>query len=128
MSISPYDYGRTQYFAENFSASVLAGATGTIIATINVPPKARMRLKSLGNYLGSVAAWGSITWHIVCNGIPCYVAGSRILDQIGYAAQRELIENVEFGGGSTFTITADNATAGAVSVGVSLGYEFIYQE
>lgn len=127
MSISPINSGRTQKFAENFSVNVAAAGAGVVIATIMVPAKARMRLLELGNYISVVAAWGLITWHLNCNGIPCAPYGA-FLDQIGYGAQREDTENLEFGGASRIEVTADNAHAAIVAVGVSMAYEFIYQE
>jgi hypothetical protein len=127
MSISLINTGRTEFRAENFSANVLAATTNTVIATITVPTKCRMRLLSLGNYIGTVAAWSQITWRLLCNGIP-QAPYNGFLDQIGYAAQRSDVERLEWGGGSIVTVVADNPTAATVATGISMGYELIYQE
>ena len=125
--IVPLPSTNRDFFAENFSVSVPGTSTGTVIATINVPIKCRFRLLSLGNYIDSVAAWGFITWHFNCNGTP-QAPYHSILDQIGYAAQRQETQHLEFGGGSIITITADNTTAAPVAVGISISWELIYQE
>lgn len=127
MIISQINFGRTEFKAENFSAAVAATSVDTVIATINVPAKARMRIIKLGNYLGTVAAWGFVVWRLRVNGIVT-APYNAIMDQIGYAAQKEDAERLEFGGGSIITVTADNPTAGIVNVGVGLAWEYIYQE
>ena len=119
------NYKRSELYAENDSLSVLAGATVDII-TVPIPPHCMLRLKKFGNYLGAVGAWSFVTWRFKHNGrtLPPYDA---ILDQIGYAAQREKIRELELSSG-VFAIEATNASAGAVSIGVSLEYELVYQE
>lgn len=127
MSISPINTGQTKFYAENYSVDVGIGAVGTVIGTYIVPAKCRARLLTIGNYIGTVAAWGFVRWHLNCNGIPC-APYNDFLDQIGYAAQRSDVERLEFGGGSVITVTADNPTAAIVAVGVSVGWELIFQE
>jgi len=127
MSTSPINQGQTKYYAENFSVNVAATSTNTVIATINVPGKCRMRLLSIGNYIGTVAAWSQITWRLCCNGIWQAPYGG-FLDQIGYAAQRSDAEQLEFGGASIITVVADNPTAAIVATGISLGWVLIFQE
>ena len=127
MSIAPIGLGGRKTFAQNYSVNVLATTTQTVIATINVPTKCRFRLRDIGNYLGTVAAWSFIVWHFQCNGVP-QAPYDAFLDQIGYAAQRQEVEHLEFGGGSIITVTADNPTAATVAVGISLSWELLYQE
>lgn len=127
MITSPINLGSSKFYAENYSANVAATSTDTIIATYVIPSKARGRLLKMGNYLSVVAAWGYVVWRLRCNGI-VQAPYNAIMDQIGYAAQREEVEKLEFGGGSIITITADNPTATIVAVGVSLAWELIFQE
>lgn len=117
----------TQFKAQNYSVNVGLGTVGTVIATYVVPSKCRARLLSIGNYLGTVAAWGFVIWHLNCNGTPV-APYDAFMDQIGYAAQRSDAERLEFGGGSIITVTADNPTAAIVATGISLGWELIFQE
>jgi hypothetical protein len=134
MNTSPINTGRTEFRAENFSVLVPLNANFPADATIEyeiaryiVPSKCRLRILQIGNYIGTVAAWGDIRWHLNCNGIRV-APYDNILDQIGYAAQRSTIEQLEFGGGSILTVTAHNDNAAAVQVGVSAAWELIYQE
>jgi hypothetical protein len=127
MNISPINTGRTEFFAENFSVLTVAAAQDTVIARMVVPSKCRLRVLEIGNYIGTVAAWGLIVWHARCNGITV-APYNIVLDQIGYAAQRSQVERLEFGGGSILAITADNNHVANVQVGVSLAWELIYQE
>ena len=127
MNISPINTGRTEFFAENFSVLTVAAAQNTVIAQMIVPSKCRLRVLEIGNYIGTVAAWGLIVWHARVNGI-MIAPYNAVLDQIGYAAQRSQVERLEFGGGSILSITADNNHVANVQVGVSLAWELIYQE
>lgn len=129
MSISALNSGSKKFYAENYSVLVPLTSVGTVIATYIIPSKCRGRLLSFGNYIDTVAAWGTITWHLNCNGIP-QAPYNAVLDQIGYAAQRSDVEQLEFGGGSIITVTADNALvpAAAVQVGCSISWELIFQE
>jgi hypothetical protein len=126
-NLSPIGLGGRKFFAQNYSVNVLATSTGTVVATINVPTKCRFRLVDLGNYVSAVAAWSKVTWHFNCNGVP-QAPYDAFLDQIGFAAQRQPTEHLEFGGGSIITITADNSDGSAYGVGISLAWELIYQE
>lgn len=130
MSMGTIQNGRREYFRENHSVLVLAGAVRTVIATFTVPCKSRGKLIGFGNYCDVVAAWGVIYWEIVVNGVAVtYVGGTpRIMDQVGYAAQRQATSELEFSGGSVVQIVGSNPTAGNVNMGVSLELEAIYQE
>jgi len=128
MSISPINSGSTKFYAENFSVDVGEASVGTVIATYIVPSKCRARLLSFGNYLSLVGHWGLVTWRMNVNGIPM-APYNAVMDQIGYAAQRSDVEQIECGGGSVITVTADNAAPVLhVQVGVSLAWELIFQE
>ena len=126
MSISQINSGQTKYFRENWSVAV-PNATTVALWTYIVPSKCRFRLISLGNYLGTVAAWGTVVWVLLCNNqrVAPYEA---ILDQIGYAAQRQTVEELEFGGGSLLQVTAYNGSGLACDCGISLEWQLIYQE
>lgn len=126
MNTSPINTGRTEFFRENWSVAVPATTT-VALWTFTVPSKCRLRFRSFGNYLGTVAAWGFVVWVLLAN--TARVPGMEaILDQIGYAAQRQSITEHEFGGGTVLQVTAYNGTALACDVGVSLEWELIYQE
>ena len=130
MALGTIQSGRTEYIRENHSVQVLAGAVDTVIGNFTVPAKCRCRLKSFGNYCDTVAAWGTIYWTIYVNGVPWEIGGGtpRIMDQIGYAAQRQGITEREISGGSLVQITGSNPTAGNVNMGISIEFEAIYQE
>ena len=71
MSTGTIQSGRTESFRENHSVNVGIAAVRTVLATMTVPAKARARIKSFGNYLGTVAAWGTAYWEIGwANGVP----------------------------------------------------------
>ena len=121
--------GRREYIRENHSVEVGSGDVDTVIVAVTVPPKARARVISFGNYLGTVAAWGFAYWTIYANGVPCSMFGTRnIMDQIGYAAQRQPTTEWEFSGGTRITVCGSNPTADDLAMGVSLEVEAIYQE
>ncbi len=126
MNTSPLNTGRTELFRENWSVAVPNLAT-VAIWTYNVPSKCRCRLKSFGNYLGTVAAWGTVTWVFLGNGVR-YPGLEAILDQIGYAAQRQVITEHEFSGSTQIQITAYNNSGALCNIGVSIEWELIYQE
>lgn len=122
--------GRTESFRENHSVNVGIGAVRTQIVGATIPPKARARIKSFGNYLGTVAAWGVAYWEILVNGVAIEFYGGtpRIMDQVGYAAQRQPATEKEFPGGTVISVVGSNPTAAILAVGVSLELELIYQE
>jgi hypothetical protein len=126
MSISLLNTGRTEKFRENWSVAVPT-VTTVALWTYIVPSKCRLRLLSFGNYLGTVAAWGAVVWVLLANNVrvPPYEA---VLDQIGYAAQRQTVTELEFSGGTTLNVTAYNGTLLTCNCGVSLEWELIYQE
>jgi len=122
--------GRREYFRENHSVAVGIGAVRTTLGTFTVPAKTRARIKSFGNYLGTVAAWGTAYWEILVNGVAIEFMGGtpRIMDQVGYAAQRQTSTEYEFSGGSRIVIAGSNPTAADLQMGFSIEIEAIYQE
>ena len=118
--------GRREQFRENWSVNVGIGLAAAIW-TYRVPSKCRFKFLSFGNYLGTVAAWGTAYWTLTQNGINVYPY-EAIYDQIGYAAQRSTMTELEFNGGATIVITGVNPTAAILAMGVSLEWELIYQE
>ena len=120
------NYGRVDKRAENASVSVAAGTTAEIIS-IPIPPHCRLRLKDFGNYIDIVAAWSLVSWSFLHNGRPIPQPFDLIRDQIGYAAQRQPVQELELSSG-VLAINGTNGAAVAVAMGISLGYELIYQE
>jgi hypothetical protein len=118
MAFGTIQLGRTEFFRENHSVAVGIGAIRTALGVFVVPAKARARIKSFGNYLDVVAAWGFCYWEIMCNGVAIEFMGGtpRIMDQVG------------FSGGSRVVVAGTNPTAGIVNMGFSMELEAIYQE
>ena len=122
--------GRRESFRENHSVAVAIAAVRTSIFSFTVPHKSRCQFKAFGNYLGTVAAWGFAYWEVLCNGIAVQFYGGTpvIMDQVGYAAQRQISAEVEFSGGSFINFTGSNPTAAILQMGISIDYDLIYQE
>jgi len=128
MNISPINTGRTEGFRFNESVNVGIGAAA-IIWQYTVPSKCRLRFKSFGNYLGTVAAWGVAYWQMGANGVPVKLGDQyAVFDQIGYAAQRQIVTEDEYGGATTLIIMGVNPTAAILAMGVSIEFDLIYQE
>ena len=121
--------GRKQFVGENWSATILANAT-TALWTFTVPFAAELEIVEFGNYMGTVAAWGTNYWYAVANGVAFELAGGfpLIYDQVGYAAQRQSISPKLFSGGTQIIIYAVEATGANVDMGISLGYNYIWRE
>jgi hypothetical protein len=79
-------------------------------------------MTKVGNYLGTVAAWGVAYWEFFVNN----VLQMRVYDQIGYAAQRELITEMVGLPGEQILINGINATALALDMGIGLGWDLEY--
>lgn len=114
---------RVEPKGENFSVNVGIGLTALLYEYF-VPARINWRLSKFGNYLGTVAAWGVAYWEIRINGR--LVPGGRILDQVGYAAQREFLTNVCASPGDHIEIYGINPTAAILAMGVSLGWDLEY--
>ena len=130
MSFGTIQSGRTESFKENHSVAVGIAAVRTSIFQFTVPPKARCRFLEFGNYLGTVAAWGVAYWEVLANGQAQFWYGGnpRIMDQVGYAAQRQTTAPIEYSGGTVINFTGSNPTAAILNMGISFSYELIYQE
>jgi hypothetical protein len=110
---------------ENHSENVGIGATLEILR-VEAPSKCRIRIKTFGNYLGTVAAWGVAYWTYWENGVQREFSGvNQIMDQIGFAAQRQPVSPVEVGGGSVIQFFGVNPTGDILAMGISIGYEII---
>jgi hypothetical protein len=114
-----------EIFSRNDSLTLVAG-TEADITTIIIPPRCKLITKAFGNYNDTPGAWGPLQWWSMrLNGIPISDAYSEMHDQIGYAAQRQPIRQLEFSGG-VFTILGHNGTLGAVAMGSSFEYYLEY--
>ena len=123
------NFTRREYFSENWSVAVGIGLTAAVW-TYNVPTKCVLQFESFGNYLGTVAAWGTAYWYLAQNGVPVEFYGGtpNIFDQVGYAAQRQKIENKIFGGGNQLIFYGVNPTAAILDMGIGVGFHLIYSE
>ncbi len=119
--------GRKRLFAENWSVAVGIGATAALW-TYTVPHKGALRFTGFGNYLGTVAAWGTAYWYLTQNGVPVELVGAtpNILDQVGYAAQRQAVTDYEFNGGNLLILYGVNPTLAILNMGISISWEELY--
>jgi len=56
-------------FFHQADVTAVAGST-TEIFSYKLRSTLALKIKALGNYVGSVAAWGNLTWQLCCNDIP----------------------------------------------------------
>lgn len=106
----------------NQSAVVINGSS-VVLWTFNVPQFNVLRFKRTGNYTGTPAAWGTIYWSFLVNGIPKFPL-DKIMDEIGYGAQPADVEPIEIFGGDKLEIVAYNPSFGA---DVKMGIAFVYE-
>jgi len=124
----PLSFGGREIRRENWSVNVLTTAT-TILWQYIVPGKCRLRMLGFGNYLGTVAAWGTAYWQGFSNSVPILLAGAyQVFDQVGYAAQRQAVTEDIYGGGALLQIYGTNPTLATLAMGISIEYELIFQE
>ena len=123
------NFGQRRFQAENWSEIVLANATQDIW-DFTVPMKCVLELVEFGNYMDTVAAWGTNYFYFTQNGVPFNFAGGypNILDQVGYAAQRQRFDPICFTGGNRIQCWGVEATGANVDMGISVGYNLIDQE
>jgi hypothetical protein len=114
---------KRQLFPRKDSGTVTAGSSLDLV-TIDVPPKAVMRLKSFGNELSDIAAIGSVYWSFLVNGYKM----PELQDLYDVETMREPMQELEISGGSQFIIRAVNGYGSDVKMGTSFEYEFIYPE
>lgn len=112
-------------FIEDFSQVIAAGANFDFI-DMYVPANSRLILKSFGNDLSNVGGWTFVHWQFLRNGIPIYPMDD-IFDQMGYAAQRQAIQNLEVNGGDRFQLrgVANVGTPAGTSVLCSIEYDIV---
>jgi hypothetical protein len=113
--------------SENWDQALpaLVGSVITLVSML-VPPRAVMRIRGFGNYLGVVANWGGVRWDFFKNGVPIYPYFA-IRTQMGYAAQTRPIEPIKIEGSCLFEIRATRE-AGVLdpSTGVALDWDMEY--
>jgi len=118
---------RVEEKGENFSGLVTALLDVLVLYDYWVPARVTWRLKSFGNYLGTVAAWGAANsfWTIEVNGTIVPINGI-IADQVGYAAQRQPITPIVAHAGDHIQIIGHNLTVADLQMGISLGWDLEY--
>lgn len=109
----------------DFSRVIAAGTQYDFIDEF-IPANQHFVMKSFGNDLSNVAAWTFVHWQILENGLPCYPMDD-VFDQMGYAAQRQAIENIIIRGGGRFQIRAI-ANAGCPATTVLLSIEYTEED
>lgn len=114
-----------QTFIEDRSQVIAAGTQADFI-DFTVPSNQMLIVKSFGNDLSNVAGWTLVHWQLLKNGIPNYPM-QDIYDQMGYAAQRQPIQNLRWPGGSRFTVRgiANAGTPAGTAVLVSIEYDLV---
>jgi hypothetical protein len=118
---------RVEEKAENFSGLVTALLDVLVLYDYYVPSRTIWKLKNIGDYLGTVAAWGIANsfWTIEINGV--LQPGGAIADQIGYAAQAAPISAIVAYPGDHVQVIGHNLTAADLQMGVKLEWnlEFV---
>ena len=116
---------RVEEKGENWSVEVPLAGDEEIMA-YDVPSRVRLKYRKVGNYLGTVAAWGTAYWEVLLNG----TLVERIFDQIGYAAQRELVSKIYAFPGDRVSVVGYNPAgwpaAAALEMGVGLTWDVEY--
>lgn len=114
-----------QTYIEDRSAVIAAGTQNDFIDFV-VPSNQTLVLKSFGNDLSNVAAWTLVHWRFLKNGIPQYPMDD-IFDQMGFAAQRQPVQNLRWTGGSRFIVRgiADAGTPAGTAVLISIEYDLV---
>ena len=97
----------------DFSSVIAAGATFNFINEI-VPPNCTYVIKEFGNDLSNVLSWTFVSWVFLVNGLAQFPLND-IRDQMGFAAQRQEVQNVRIPGGSRLQVQ------GVARAGIILG-------
>lgn len=107
-------------------SQVIAATTQFDFIDFVVPPNQTLILKSFGNDLSNVAGWTLVHWRLLKNGIPQYPMDD-IFDQMGYAAQRQPVQNLKWTGGSRFIVRgiANAGTPALCAVLISVEYDLV---
>lgn len=114
-----------QTYIEDRSQVIAAGAQADFIDLV-VPMNQTLVLKSFGNDLSNVAGWTLVHWRFLKNTLPYYPMDD-IFDQMGFAAQRQPVQNLRWPGGSRFTVRgiADAGTPAGTAVLISVEYDLV---
>jgi hypothetical protein len=112
-------------FIEDYSV-VIAPAAQNDFIDLFVPANSTLIVKSFGNDLSNVAGWTFAQWQFLKNGMPQYPLDA-IFDQMGYAAQRQAVQQLKWNGGDRFQLRGLMAAAGPAgcAVLVSVEYEIV---
>ena len=86
----------------DLSATIAAGSTFDFLDEV-VPSNCHYVIKSFGNDLSNVAAWGLVHWRFLENGMPIFPMDD-IFDQMGFAAQRQPTQPIIIRGGARFQL------------------------
>lgn len=106
----------------DFSAVIAPAAQFDFIDEI-VPSNQHFVVKSFGNDLSNVAGWTFAQWQLLRNGMPVYPMDA-IFDQMGFAAQRQPVENLVWNGGDRFQVRGLMAAAGPAGCAVLVSIEY----
>jgi hypothetical protein len=109
-------------FIEDFS-QVIAPATQYDFIDMYVPANSTLIVKSFGNDLSNVAGWTFTQWQLLKNGMAQYPMDA-IFDQMGYAAQRQQIQQLKWQGGDRFQLRGLMAAAGPAGCAVLVSIEY----
>jgi len=96
----------------DFSVVIAAGAVFDFIDE-TVPSNCTYVIKEFGNDLSNVLSWTFVSWIFLVNGQATYPLDD-IRDQMGFAAQRQEVQNLKITGGSRLQVR------GVARVGIAL--------
>jgi hypothetical protein len=116
-----------KFIIEPFATVPTAAPSTATIIEIPVPTKVLMRILEIGNFCRTPAAWGTIRWDFFHDDLPLYPF-QQIYDQIAFGTTRQAVKNIEIRGGHRFRVRGYNGSGADVVMGISLCYEFEYQE
>jgi len=117
---------RTERFTREYYALVPDADVADLVEII-VPAKTTMRLLDYGNFCGTPAAWGFVYWNFYHDDKALYPY-ELVYDRVSFGTGRQFVQPVEIHGGHRFRVRANNPTAADCRMGVSLCWEFEYQE
>ena len=112
-------------FVRDYSA-VIAPAAQFDFIDMYISANSTLIVLEFGNDLANVAGWTFAQWQLLKNGMPQYPMDA-IFDQMGYAAQRQTIENLQWQGGDRFQLRGLMAAAGPAGCAVlaSIKYKIV---
>jgi hypothetical protein len=115
-------------FIRDFS-QVIAATTQFDFIDMYIPANQTLVIKSFGNDLSNVGGWTFVHWQFLKNGQGEYPMND-IFDQMGYAAQRQNVENLKWQGGDRFQLrgVANVGTPALCAVLASIEYDLVDNE